>query len=145
MIKCSKCKHANYFKVHAYYERYIKVGPIKIKIKIVRIICSRCRITHAVLPYSIIQYTQRTLDDTIIIYDLLSSNASFNYALIDKYPSISLSDIFILKRSFHLWNDVMASICLNDSDWRIAEYSFQIKKRNLSQMHFRLTDFFISL
>ena len=145
MITCSKCNRDNCFKVHAYYNRYIKVGPIKIKIKIVRIICSHCGITHAVLPYSIIPYTQRTLDDTIIIYNLISSNTSFNYALIDKYPSISLSDIFILKRSFHLWNDVMASISINAYDWKLAESSFELMNRNLSQMRFRLSDFFISL
>ena len=143
-ITCSRCNHDKCFKVHAYYNRYIKVGPVKVKIKIVRIICSHCGITHAVLPYSIIPYTQRTLNDTIIIYDLLSSETSFNYALIDKYSSISLSDIFILKRSFHLWEDVMASISLNDHHWNIFVSTFKIMHRNLSQIRYKYTDFYFS-
>lgn len=143
-ITCSRCNHNNCFKVHAYYKRYIKVGPIKIKIKIARIICSHCGITHAILPYSIIPYTQRTLNDTIIIYDLLSSNASFNYGLIDDHPSISLSDLFILKRSFHLWEDVMASISLNDHPCNIFVSSFEKMNRNLSQARYKHTDFYFS-
>lgn len=143
-ITCSKCNHDNCFKVHAYYVRYIKVGPIKIKIKITRIICSHCGITHAVLPYSIIPYTQRTLEDTIFIYNLISSDTSLNYALIENHPSISLSDLFILQRSFHLWEDVMASISLNDHPFNIFVSSFEIMNRNLSQIRYKYTDFCFS-
>lgn len=144
-ITCSKCGKIHCFHFHGSYPRKVKIGPVKINLKIYRIICTHCGITHAILPYSIIPYTQRTLDDTIIIYDLIDSETSFSHALISDHPSISLVDIFILKRSFHLWKDVMASISLDDDPCDICVSSFEIMKRNLSQMRFRLTDLLISL
>lgn len=144
-IHCSKCNNTHCFSIHCYYTRYVRYGPALNKLTILRIKCDCCGITHAVLPYSIIPYTQRTLEDTIIIYDLIDSNASFNHILIADYPSISLIDIFILKRSFHLWKDVMANIFLNDSPWKIFKSSFELMNRNLSQIRYRHTDFYLFL
>lgn len=144
-ILCSKCKSLNCFSIHGYYVRYVRYGNILIKLIILRIRCKCCGITHAVLPYSIIPYTQRTLDDTIIIYDWISSGTSFNHALIAEHPSIFLSALFILKRSFHLWKDVMASISLNDSLSHVFVSCFHLMHRNLSQMRYTFTDFFIAV
>ena len=144
-IQCSKCHNHNCFSVHCYYVRHVRYGPVLVKLIILRVKCSCCGITHAVLPYSIIPYTQRSLEDTIIIYDLIDSNTSFNHVLIADYPSISLSDLFILKRSFHLWKDVMASISTNDHPTEIFVSCFNMMHRNLSQIRYQPTDLIISI
>lgn len=143
-VKCSKCNHTDCLRPHAYYSRSYRIGSVLIVLRIKRVICAHCGITHALLPVTIIPYTQRTLDDTIFIYDLLARNVSLGYDLILDHPSISLSDFYILRRTFHLWKNVMASISINDQPWKVFKASFEMTHRNLSQIRFRHYDFYLS-
>ena len=106
-IACSKCGCCDGFQIHGYYERSVRTGPVKNTIRILRVICPHCKITHALLPSCMIPYTQRTLKDTLIMYRWIIKKETFNHVLISDFPSVSLSDLFILKRSFHLFKDVI--------------------------------------
>ena len=78
-IACSKCGCCDGFQIHGYYERSVRTGPVKNTIRILRVICPHCKITHALLPSCMIPYTQRTLKDTLIIYNWIIKKEKFYF------------------------------------------------------------------
>ena len=66
-ITCS-CGHCGCLTKHAYYTRSLKIsGGIKLSLSILRIKCSLCGKTHAILPSGVVPYSQVSLRDHIII------------------------------------------------------------------------------
>ncbi len=62
-LTCPTCRHSACLYVHAYYKRYIKREGSKFPVKICRVRCSFCGSTHALLPSSIVPYSQLSLCD----------------------------------------------------------------------------------
>ena len=63
-IKCS-CGHSGCLALYGSYTRYIKTDGGKIKIRIRRLRCRDCGRTHALLPTSIVPYSQVLLKDQV--------------------------------------------------------------------------------
>lgn len=145
-IVCPYCNIDHCFHKHAYYPRFVKLDNGKDKsenkLKILRIKCKICGKTHALVPYSIIPYTQRTLDDTIIIFYMLDSDLPFNSDFLLDHSTISAKDFYTLKRTFHIWKKVMASFSsiLDAHLYDIFISSFKLTHRNLSQLRYKSTD-----
>ena len=74
-LSCPCCGHAGCLSVHGYYHRSLKTPDGKIRLRICRVICSCCGHTHALLPSSIVPYSQTSLKDQCSIIDVSSSPA----------------------------------------------------------------------
>ena len=143
-IKCTCCGNTDCFIFYGKYSRSNPYTPDK-KIKIQRIQCNCCKINHAIIPSCLIPYTKLTFEDTVIAYHIIASNDSFNSEILSAHPTISLQDIYYLKKSFHIWEKVIAgfSTISEESMFHIFKSSFELTHRNISQCRFRRYDLFL--
>lgn len=65
-ISCS-CGATNSFKTHSYYVRNVSFLGLKIKIRIMRVICADCGRTHAILIESMVPFSILSKDDIVSI------------------------------------------------------------------------------
>ena len=61
-LTCS-CGHSSCLTIHGYYERSVMAMSEKITLRIVRVKCSLCSKTHAILLSSIVPYSQVSMQD----------------------------------------------------------------------------------
>ncbi len=98
-ITCS-CGHSGCLTKHAYYFRNLKIsGGIKVRICVLRVKCSVCAKTHAVLPDTIVPYSQITLKDHIVILCNTLQNKSHDGVMNDN-PLIDESSIGYIVRCY---------------------------------------------
>ena len=65
-VTCT-CGHSGCLTRHAYYSRSIRFRSVLVTLKLLRVKCSRCGRTHAILLSCIIPYSQIPLEDQIKI------------------------------------------------------------------------------
>lgn len=103
-ISCPHCKCAGLC-VFAYYTRLLKNHSYgeKTKLRILRVRCLNkdCRKTHAVLPSSIVPYSQITMADTIKIIQSDSREAEED--ILKRNIHLNLSDIIRTRIRFTLY------------------------------------------
>lgn len=94
-IRCNECNQCG-FVVHGYYDRrlkrYLKNGENSDRITILRIRCTHCGKTHAVLLSSMIPYSQLSVEDSISIIEL-EHNCQMN-SFLDEHYWIETDDVF---------------------------------------------------
>lgn len=114
-IICS-CGHSGYLIKHAYYTRSVKIsGGIKLSLSILRVKCSICGKTHAVLPSFVVPYSQVLLQDhiSIIIND---SDQLTQASVMNNNPLIDESSIAYIVRSFRKhWQQRLNTFKINIS------------------------------
>lgn len=93
------CGHSGCLTIHGYYDRTVKAGNSDIRLHICRVICSECGCTHALLPSSIVPYSQVSLPDQVSIIEHAQSDSDFS-AVMDSTPSIDESCVRSLIRRF---------------------------------------------
>ena len=95
---CPSCGKSGCLSIHGYYERSLRTQGGKIKLCILRLKC-RCGRTHAVLPSSIVPYSQIALSDQVLIVE--SGNDAANIALLQlRIPDLSTALIRYIKLKF---------------------------------------------
>lgn len=87
-LSCS-CKHSSCLTIHAYYKRSVITPTGKVVLKIVRVKCSVCGKTHALLLSSMVPYCQVSLiDQQEVVSDYENGNdrkhVSFANPMIDE-------------------------------------------------------------
>ena len=98
-ITCS-CGHSGCLIRHAYYTRSFKIsGGIKITLSILRVKCSVCGKTHAILPSSLVPYSQVSLHDHITIITNNLKNKSQTHVM-NNNPLIDENTISYILRNF---------------------------------------------
>lgn len=144
-IECS-CHNTHCLSIHAYYLRFVKSPIGRIPIRILRVKCSVCGITHAVIPASIIPYTQHSFHDTLRVFIHFQHHPFFRSSFLDSVPSIAFSDVYHLKGIFSNWISFLSryNINLSNPPNDIISLCFFHLNRNLSQMRFNNTDLFIT-
>jgi len=60
-LQCS-CGRSGCLRVHAYYHRTVRTPESRVKLRIMRVKCSECNRTHAILLSSIVPYSQISLE-----------------------------------------------------------------------------------
>lgn len=99
-LKCS-CGHCGTLIRHACYNRRIKLpGGILVILNIVRVKCSHCGKTHALIPSSIVPYSQILLNDHICICTNYINNISQQKIMTDN-PLIDESNISYIIHNFN--------------------------------------------
>ncbi len=84
ILTCS-CGHSGCLTKHAYYIRSIKAdSDLLVDISVLRVKCSHCGKTHAVVPYLIVPYSQITVIDQLNIIKTYLSGKSMDPIMNEK-------------------------------------------------------------
>ena len=103
------CGHSSCLSIHGYYTRSLKTPQGNSSLRICRVICSCCHRTHALLPSSLVPYSQISLKEHV---DIISSHQDKDgwVSLMNRNPSIDESNCRHIIRSFrHHWKQRLLS------------------------------------
>ena len=108
-LKCP-CGHSCCLRVHAYYIRSVKTGTGRIKLRVLRVICSECGHTHAILLSSIVPYSQTmAADQQCICMDY--GSGSNPYEICDRNPLIDENNVKSVILNFRRhWKEKLRSL-----------------------------------
>ena len=81
------------------YHRHVKTGGFILKLRISRVRCEACGRTHAILPSSIVPYSQIPLNDQTSVAEAFERGASFSPVL-DSNPQLDDRTPFKLIRKY---------------------------------------------
>lgn len=110
------CGHSACLSVHGYYTRSLKTPEGKLPFRICRVICSCCHHTHALLPSSIVPFSQISMAEHVDIISSHERKEGWN-TLMNHIPSIDESNCRYIVRSFlHHWKQRLLSEKINLSD-----------------------------
>ena len=109
-LTCSSCGSRGQCKRHAFYTRKIITEHRKEDIRILRVKCSHCKGTHALLPIWIVPYSQHLIADQIEIIRTFESGTS-PHRITPSNPEIDTwGVIYIIKQFEHHWKQRLLSI-----------------------------------
>ena len=130
------CGHSGCLSVHGYYTRSLKTPNGKLPFRICRVICSHCHHTHALLPSSLVPYSQVSLEEHV---DIISSheNGEAWKNLMEHNPSIDESNCRHIIRTFlHHWKQRLLSEKISLSDRAALIHDcFSTFARQFMQIH----------
>ncbi len=108
-ISQCQCKSIGQFVIHGYYDRKIRTnGWLVILLVIQRMKCKSCGKTHAVLPTSIVPYSQILLTDMIGM--IISHEEKTSYK-INKDSHLTRKDVkYVIKQYLRHWRDRILAI-----------------------------------
>lgn len=138
LIRCPYCKQVGFI-VHGYYRRRLKRDfsanhETDNFLTIMRVACSECGRTHAVLPDFIVPYSQLSLPDTISIIET-DSPTEENKLLDDRFW-IHLEDIRNTKRKFkQFWKQRLLSYDLSMNSSELSESCISLFHLQFMQVH----------
>lgn len=130
------CGHSACLSIHGYYTRSLKTPEGKLTFRICRVICSCCHHTHALLPSSMVPYSQVSLDEHIEIISSHEEGEGFK-DLTNHNPSIDESNCRHIIRTFlYHWKQRLLSekITLSDST-ALIRGCFRAFARQFMQIH----------
>lgn len=130
------CGHSACLSLHGYYTRSLKTPEGKCTFRICRLLCSCCRHTHALLPSSMVPYSQAAMAEHV---DIISSHEHRQgwENLMNRNPCIDESNCRYIIRNFrHHWKQRMLSerISLADRAALIRD-CFAAFSRQFMQIH----------
>lgn len=121
-LKCS-CGIAGCLTVHGYYKRYVKGTDVPILLRVLRLRCSSCGKTHAVLLSTIVPYVQHTLEVHIDVIENAEAYSSPD-AVLEKYPSLDESSYrYIIRKYISYWKQRLESAAIE------MKYSFDLVRQ----------------
>lgn len=107
-LQCT-CGQSGCLFAHGYYYRSIKKEGGKIRLKICRVRCKQCQITHAFLLSSIVPYSQIPVSEQKNIVYCHEKGISYENIL-QRNPNISESDIrHVIRRYRNHWKSLLCS------------------------------------
>jgi len=112
LLTCPSCKHTG-TTVHAYYDRRVRDDKESFRLIVLRVKCSFCEKTHALLPDLIVPYSSISLKN--IIQVILSRSPEERKEIFDR-TTIDWSDIHRIRRAYkQVWKERLISfgICID--------------------------------
>ena len=108
-LTCPSCGHSACMSVHGYYYRTVRNASL-LRIRIMRIRCSECGRTHAILLSSMVPYSQITLSDQVSIISSYRSHSDRS-SVCDLNPAIDENNVKYVIRSFRKhWEQKLLSL-----------------------------------
>lgn len=108
-LKCPFCGISGCFSVHGYYYRWLKICGVKIKLRILRVICSECEHTHAILPSTIVPYSQIQYDDQKAICERFESKSGYDDIMTENQCIDESNIAYIIKNYCKHWREKILS------------------------------------
>jgi hypothetical protein len=103
------CGHSGCLTGHGSYIRYVKWAGAKIKLRISRVLCRICGGTHALLPSSIVPYSQVPLTEQVGIIKHYNSSSGFT-RLLDMNPALDEGNVYaVIGRYLKHWRERLFS------------------------------------
>jgi len=115
LLTCPHCGHTG-TTVHAYYDRGVKNNGEYFRLVILRVECSFCGKTHAILPDTLVPYSTITMQDTVDI--ILSETPERVDEILSRNILLNLSDIYHIRDRYRkYWKERLTSfnIVINQS------------------------------
>ena len=107
-LNCS-CGHAGCLHIHGYYTRKVKATTESFRLKICRVKCSVCGKTHAILPSSIVPYSQLQLVCCCQIISDLNNGHNIN-SVCDCYVDVDENNVkSVIRRYTKYWKERLFS------------------------------------
>ena len=130
------CGHSACLSIHGYYTRSLKTPEGIIPFRICRVICSCCHHTHALLPSSMVPYSQISLSEHVEIISCHQQKQGWEI-LMNRNPSIDESNCRYIIRSFlKHWKQRLLSEKITLSDRATLVYDcFLAFIRQFMQIH----------
>lgn len=131
-LSCTCGRKSNLVK-HGYYKRSIKSSMTSEKIKFLRVKCTSCGKTHAILPEWVVPYSQIPFQDHLNIIRAHLSAGSFK-GIMQAKPCIDESNIQYLVRQFKKhWKERLTAFKIPLSEG-LCEKCFRIFGRQFMQI-----------
>ena len=93
------CGHSACLSIHGYYTRSLKTPEGKSSFRICRVICSCCHHTHALLPSSMVPYSQISMEEHVEVISCHETKEGWE-TLMHRNPSIDEGNCRYIVRSF---------------------------------------------
>ena len=100
-LSCT-CGHSSCLSIHGYYMRGIFLPDGEDSLRILRVRCSECGKTHAVLPSSLVPYDRISLADQITVITAYEEGANRN-TICDENPSVDENCVKAIIRRYVLF------------------------------------------
>lgn len=101
-LSCT-CGISGCLRIHGYYLRHLKCGAAFLTLRICRVKCSCCGHTHALIPDTIVPYSQIALPDQVRIIAASDAGTSF-LPILELCPAIDENNVYsILRRYRRYW------------------------------------------
>lgn len=108
-LVCPYCKQAGCMTVHGYYKRCVRIPDGPLSLKVMRVKCTLCKTTHAILLSSIVPYSQIRLSDQQQIAAACEEGGDRN-AVCDNNPYIDENTVkAVARRYFRHWRERLRS------------------------------------
>ena len=108
-LKCS-CGHSGCLTVHGYYKRKVKAHGGSFMLTVCRVICSECGKTHAILPSSIVPYSQLPLVCQCLIIAACRNGCDAT-TICEEYPDVDENNIKHVIRNYRRhWKERLLSV-----------------------------------
>ena len=135
-LTCSACRFRGMCSRHAFYTRKIITEGGKKNVRILRVVCSHCNGTHALLPKWIVPYSQHLIVDQIEILNSFESGMT-PHRITPSNPEINIwSVIHIIKQYKHHWKErllAMKASVFDDMD-HLIQACFDSYNRQFMQV-----------
>ena len=132
-VKCT-CGHSGCLTKHAYYCRKVRFQSFPVTLKILRVKCSQCGRTHAVLLSCIVPYSQIPLEDQIRIVRDLESNSDVMSVLETNYLIDPREVYYLVRKYCRFWRQRLLSEKISDFK-NIVRDCFKFFQMQFMQIH----------
>ena len=108
-LACS-CSHSACLSILGYYKRSVKLPSGTVRLRICRVKCSECGTTHALLPSSLVPYSQISLSDQQQICSQYENRENI-CAVCERNPSVDENNVKSVLRNYRLyWREKLRSL-----------------------------------
>lgn len=108
-LRCS-CGHSGCLSVHGYYRRHVHTADSSCHLSVMRVKCSECSATHAILLSSIVPYSQISLSVQVSIIEKALTPGSDRNSVCDGNPDIDENNVKSVVRRFRKhWQEKLRS------------------------------------
>lgn len=118
---------------HGFYTRYIKLSSTMVELKILRLYCKSCHATHALLPSSIVPYSQVSLEDHLLIIECFLENKKYDYIMLRNFLIDENNIRYIIKNFNKYWRERLRSYKIN-LNFMLVDNCFVHFKRQFMQI-----------
>ena len=108
-IKCPGCGHFGCMRIHGYYTRKVKTKGGSFILRVMRLVCTGCGQTHALLPSSLVPYSQPSLECQVLVIEISEAGGDLS-SVCSEFPDVDENNIkSMIKKYRKCWKQKLSS------------------------------------